>query len=60
MVGVALSSLLSAGTEARGAFRKKVCRLIECDGTREACLARVVAVLGSLPDTGSPLHSLAE
>ena len=32
MVGVALSVLLSAGTRARGAFRKRVCRLIECDG----------------------------
>lgn len=34
MVGVVLSVLLNADTKASGAFRRRVCQLIECDGTR--------------------------
>ena len=55
MVGVTLSVLLSADIKSKGAFRKRAYRLIECDGTRGACLARVVSVLGLSPDTGKPL-----
>lgn len=53
MVGVALSVLLSAGTKARGAIRKRVRRLIEYDGTRGLSReSRIGAELS--PNRGKP------